>query len=47
MPVTPGRSAYPLEYQGATYHFCGAGCRREFEKDPAAYLKRETHADQK
>jgi xanthine dehydrogenase accessory factor len=24
---------------GTTYYFCGAGCRRRFERDPAAYLE--------
>ena len=47
MPVTASRAARPVEYQGTSYYFCGAGCRREFERNPAAYLSRETHADQK
>jgi xanthine dehydrogenase accessory factor len=42
MTVTADRSSYPLEHQGVTYYFCRAGCRREFEQDPAAYLKKET-----
>jgi xanthine dehydrogenase accessory factor len=42
MTVTAGPSAYPFEYEGVTYYFCCAGCRREFEKDPAAHVKRET-----
>jgi xanthine dehydrogenase accessory factor len=45
MTVEAGPSSHPLEHEGVTYYFCRAGCRREFEKDPAAYLKRETHAD--
>jgi xanthine dehydrogenase accessory factor len=39
MTVTAGPSAYPFGHEGVTYHFCCAGCRREFEKDPAAHLK--------
>jgi xanthine dehydrogenase accessory factor len=35
-------SARPVRHQGADYYFCGAGCRQAFEKDPDAYLKRET-----
>jgi xanthine dehydrogenase accessory factor len=39
MTVTAGPASYPLEHDGVTYYFCRAGCRREFERDPAAYLK--------
>ena len=42
MTVAADRSGKPLEYEGVTYYFCSAGCRRAFEKDPAAYAKRET-----
>jgi xanthine dehydrogenase accessory factor len=42
MTVAAGRSGHPLEHDGATYYFCGAACRREFGKDPAAYVKRGT-----
>jgi len=42
MTVTADRSGKPLEYRSSTYYFCSAGCRRAFEKDPAAYVKRET-----
>src|ERR1022692_4367497 len=26
------------EYQGVTYHFCSAGCKDKFDKDPEHYL---------
>jgi xanthine dehydrogenase accessory factor len=42
MTVAADESSYPLEHEGATYYFCSAGCRREFEADPAAYVKRGT-----
>jgi len=42
MTVTAGPASYPLEHEGETYYFCRAGCRREFEQDPAAYVKKET-----
>ncbi len=42
MTVLVTASNYPLEHDGVTYHFCGTGCRRAFEKDQAAYVKRET-----
>jgi xanthine dehydrogenase accessory factor len=35
-------STRPVRHEGADYYFCGAGCRQAFEKDPDAYLKRET-----
>jgi xanthine dehydrogenase accessory factor len=41
--TVPGTAASrPLAHEGVTYYFCCAGCRREFEKDPAAYAKKET-----
>jgi xanthine dehydrogenase accessory factor len=42
MTVPASRSGKPLVYDGTTYHFCSGGCRRAFESDPAAYVKRET-----
>jgi xanthine dehydrogenase accessory factor len=42
MTVTAETSAYPLEHEGVTYYFCRAGCRREFERDPAAYARKES-----
>jgi YHS domain-containing protein len=41
MSVTAASSAHPFEYQGTTYYFCCAGCRREFEKNPTAYVKED------
>ena len=42
MTVAADESSYPLEHEGVTYYYCSAGCRREFEADPAAYVKRGT-----
>jgi xanthine dehydrogenase accessory factor len=42
MTVSASRSGKPLVHDGTTYHFCSGGCRRAFESDPAAYVKRET-----
>ena len=39
MTVAADESSYPLEHDGVTYYFCRAGCRREFEANPAAYVK--------
>jgi xanthine dehydrogenase accessory factor len=41
MTVSASRSGKPLVHDGTTYHFCSGGCRRAFESDPAAYVKRE------
>ncbi len=35
-------SGQPLRHEGTDYYFCCPGCRRAFEKDPDAYVKRET-----
>jgi xanthine dehydrogenase accessory factor len=42
MTVAAGDSSYPLVHDGVTYYFCRAGCRRAFEADPAAYVKKGT-----
>jgi xanthine dehydrogenase accessory factor len=42
MTVTAGPASHPLEHDGVIYYFCRAGCRRAFEQDPAAYLKKGT-----
>jgi xanthine dehydrogenase accessory factor len=42
MTVAADASSRPLTRDGVTYYFCSAGCRRAFEQDPAAHLKRET-----
>jgi xanthine dehydrogenase accessory factor len=42
MTVTAGPGSHPFTYQGHTYYFCRAGCRRAFEKDPAVYLKKDS-----
>ena len=42
MTVAADASSHPFEYDGVTYYFCRVGCRQEFEKNPAAFVKRET-----
>jgi xanthine dehydrogenase accessory factor len=42
MTVAADASGRPLDHDGVTYHFCSSGCRRAFEQDPAAYVKKET-----
>ena len=41
MTVLVGPSTQPFEYEGVNYYFCCAGCRRTFEKDPAAHVKED------
>jgi xanthine dehydrogenase accessory factor len=42
MTVDVGPASFPLEHEGVTYYFCRAGCRREFEANPAAYARKES-----
>jgi xanthine dehydrogenase accessory factor len=42
MTVTAGRAGRPLRHEGVTYYFCSAGCRSEFESNPAPYSRKET-----
>jgi xanthine dehydrogenase accessory factor len=42
MTVNAGPSGDQVSCDGVDYHFCCAGCRRAFEEDPGAYVKRET-----
>ncbi len=42
MTVTVEPSGRPVSREGVDYYFCCAGCRRAFEEDPGAYVKRET-----
>lgn len=38
MDVQKDRAAATSEYQGQTYYFCAAACKKAFDKDPAQYL---------
>jgi xanthine dehydrogenase accessory factor len=37
MTVDVTRARHRSEHDGRTFFFCSAGCRREFEADPAKY----------
>jgi xanthine dehydrogenase accessory factor len=39
MTVDPLTSQYKTEYRDVSYWFCSAGCKAEFEKEPARYLR--------
>jgi YHS domain-containing protein len=38
MHVVIATSTQTAEHKGTTYHFCGKGCRLDFEEDPERYL---------
>jgi xanthine dehydrogenase accessory factor len=42
MTVAAEPSGRPVRHEDVDYYFCRAGCRRAFEQDPDAYVKRET-----
>lgn len=37
MTVDAERTPHRSEYQGKTYYFCSAGCKKAFDDKPAAY----------
>ena len=41
MEVDTATAAGSSEYQGTTYYFCSAGCKRQFEKNPESYISQE------
>ncbi len=41
MTVAVDATTLPFVHDGVTYHFCSAGCRAAFEKDPAAHRPKE------
>ena len=38
MDVDEKSAQHKSDYQGQTYYFCAAGCKRAFESDPKKYL---------
>lgn len=38
MDIDPKTAAGKSEYQGQTYYFCSAGCKKAFDKEPAKYV---------
>jgi Cu+-exporting ATPase len=47
MKVDPTTSKHRFEHQGATFHFCSAGCRTRFAASPQSYLKSKAAAPAK
>jgi xanthine dehydrogenase accessory factor len=39
MTVEVASARYTSQYQGQTYYFCAASCKRSFEKEPEKYVK--------
>ena len=40
MQVDPAKAAGTSEYQGQTYVFCSAGCKRKFDSNPKQYTSK-------
>lgn len=40
MQVDPKKAAGTSEYQGNTWYFCSAGCKRKFDQNPEQYVNR-------
>jgi YHS domain-containing protein len=38
MKVDEQKAAATSEYQGQTYYFCAAVCKRKFDENPVKYL---------
>ncbi len=38
MMIEPTTAAATSEYKGATYYFCAAGCKQEFDANPEKFL---------
>jgi YHS domain-containing protein len=38
MMIEPATAAATSEYKGATYYFCAAGCKQEFDANPEKFL---------
>ena len=39
MTVDPHTGKPTAEHDGRTFHFCSAGCKAKFEKNPGQYAK--------
>lgn len=42
MTVEIATARFTTEYNGKTYYFCAAGCKRSFDKEPGKYIQPET-----
>ena len=39
MSVDPATAGASAAFEGETYYFCCAGCKRAFERDPHKYIE--------
>ena len=46
MTIDQEQAAAMATYQGQTYYFCAAGCKKAFEKDPAKYVGQSQQSSQ-
>ncbi|MCI0556793.1 MAG: YHS domain-containing protein [Anaerolineae bacterium] len=42
MTVEIATAHFTSEYNGKTYYFCAAGCKRSFDKEPGKYIQTES-----
>jgi len=47
MELRPGQEGASITYQGRTYHFCSAECKREFERKPKDYMTAAAQSEAK
>lgn len=45
MTVDTATAQYTSEYEGTTYYFCGAGCKRAFDKNPTEFVGKAGQGD--
>jgi xanthine dehydrogenase accessory factor len=45
MTVQVGTARHRATFGGRTYYFCSAGCRKQFETDPASFVAAEAEAE--
>ncbi len=41
MDVNEASAHFKSEYEGETYYFCAAGCKKAFDEDPKKYLQKK------
>lgn len=39
MDVDPKTAPAQSKFEGKTYYFCAPGCKKQFDSDPAKYVK--------
>lgn len=39
MQIDENKAAAKSEYNGTTYYFCAASCKRKFDENPKQYVK--------